>query len=224
MLYRHQLNPPQVRRRCRNPRCGAKLKAPTTDRRNAFCSKGCKVAYYNSRCLICENLFDRKTGRRVVCSRSKCRHQLERHPERFALSATPLAGVGHNASRNPIKSGLKIATKSGRPFRTVAGPGVPEINLRITPAEIPTSRANKAFAKYWQKAKRRAARLALIKRKTPPINIVGGYKFPNAPMIDLGPTAATPTPPPKPSIGDDLSIPAFLKRSTAKSEDNSNGT
>jgi hypothetical protein len=60
---------------------------------------------------------------------------------------------------------------------------VPEINLRISD-EVPASKANRDFEDHWRKAKRRAARKALIKRKTPPVNVIGGYRFPGAPKID----------------------------------------
>jgi hypothetical protein len=64
----------------------------------------------------------------------------------------------------------------------------------------------------------------LIRPNDPPVNILGGFKFPNAPVVDLNPI------PPKPEkqkfspeqqkrldeflaqIPDDLSIPAFLRR------------
>jgi hypothetical protein len=57
----------------------------------------------------------------------------------------------------------------------------------------------------------------LIKRGDPPINIIGGHKFPGAPIIDL----ASPHQRPlqlqhlndsRSQISDDLSIPSFLKR------------
>ena len=65
---------------------------------------------------------------------------------------------------------------------------------------------------------------AIIQRDTPPVNIVGGYRFPNALVIDLssietGIIPATPivsamTPPPPIVFADDLEIPKFLKRSS----------
>jgi hypothetical protein len=184
MLYRHQIDPPQVRHRCRNPRCSAQLKDPTTDRRNAFCCKGCEVAFYSARCRVCEALIFRKTSRRLVCERSKCRHELERHPERFALPATPIAELGPNASRKPIKTGTKISVKSGR------------------------AKANKAFIEH----QRRASAAAIFQRHVPPLNVIGGYQFPGAPEIDLGPIEMPPTAPARPDIGDGLDIPDFLKR------------
>jgi hypothetical protein len=196
MVYRHQPGPPQLRQRCRNPRCAGKLKAPAASPRNAFCCKGCEEQFYDGRCRVCEAKFSRKTKRRIVCPQSRCRHEFQRHPEQYFGLRYPSAPLGHNASRNSIKLGLKIGAKSGRGWRVVAGPEVPEINIRNP-----------------RKAKQRTARKALIKRNTPPINIIGGYKFPGAPKVDLRPTPAAPRAP-SVLVGDGLDIPPFLRRAS----------
>jgi hypothetical protein len=63
----------------------------------------------------------------------------------------------------------------------------------------------------------------LIGPNDPPVNILGGFKFPNAPVVDLSPLAEPvpilasqwePCAPTSP-ITDDLSIPAFLRRRPA---------
>jgi hypothetical protein len=48
----------------------------------------------------------------------------------------------------------------------------------------------------------------------PPINVLGGYRFPNAPAVDLALPRATAPAAPITFAGDDLSIPAFLRRDT----------
>lgn len=95
----------------------------------------------------------------------------------------------------------------------MAGPDVAEINLRIPP-DLPVSKANIAFVKYWKRLKRRAARRSIFKRTTPPLNVLGGYKFPNAPQIDLSPSPAVLSPaiPAELCTGDGLEIPPFLQR------------
>jgi len=91
----------------------------------------------------------------------------------------------------------------------VAGPELSEANLRIPPA-VPTSKADQTFREY---IKRESAK-AIFQRDTPPLNIVGGFKFPGAPEIDLSPTRVTSRAPAiGPSFGDGLDIPEFLKRS-----------
>lgn len=211
MLYKHTSDPPQVRLRCRNPRCAGKLKITATNPRDAFCCKGCEKQFYTRRCRVCEALFTRKTRRRIVCSRTICRYQFQHHCERFYGSRYPYAPIAHNVARNPIKPGLKIGAKPGRGWRHVAGPEGHEINLQIPPG-VPASRANKAFEEYWRKDKWHRAREKLIKRKTPPDNVIGGYQFPGAPTIDLSPTPATPKATARLPIGDGLEIPAFLRR------------
>jgi hypothetical protein len=153
MLYREQPTPPQVRHHCRNPRCANKLKIPADNPRDAFCGRGCERAFYNCRCRVCEQLLTRKTARRTVCWRSRCRHEFQRHPEQYFGLRYPSRPVGHNAEKTSTKSNLKTGAKSGRGSRTAADPEA-----------------------------------QLIQRTTPPVNIIGGYKFPNAPKIDLSPT------------------------------------
>ena len=58
----------------------------------------------------------------------------------------------------------------------------------------------------------------LVKRHSAPVNLVGGYRFPNAPAIDLSPIGRTMAPVAADAaaliatIDDDLTIPDFLKR------------
>jgi hypothetical protein len=231
MFYKQQATLLQVPRfHCRNPRCAAKLKSPALTRA-AFCCRGCEEQYYSRRCRVCETLFTRKTSRRQVCSRPKCRYQWKCHPEQYSGLRYPQAEVAHNGAKkgvrypsspmahnalaNPIKIGVQSGDKSGRGWRIVAGPEPPGINLRVPP-DPPTSKANAAFAEYWRKTKRRAARKAIIKRTTPPVNAIGGYKFPKAPTIDLKPISESSkiatSKPSQPFIGDGLEIPDFLRR------------
>ncbi|MFY9836116.1 MAG: hypothetical protein WAK55_06530 [Xanthobacteraceae bacterium] len=68
-------------------------------------------------------------------------------------------------------------------------------------------------------ARQRGDRDCPIKPDDPPINILGGYKFPNAPNVDLSPPPLTeitrsawkPCWPANPIL-DDLEIPPFLDR------------
>jgi len=181
MLYNHPADPPQLRRRCRNPRCGGLLKNPTDDRRAAFCCEPCARAHFATRCIVCEAAITKASRRRAVCWRSKCRHALQRHPGKYRLrvgqnaaktvSATPTAGLGHNAQENSAKSTLKTGTKLGRAYRIIAGPGADPINFENWPCP-PKPRG------------------VLIGRATPPVNVIGGYRFPDAPKVDLSSTHA----------------------------------
>ena len=209
MLYKHQPDPPQqVRYRCRNLRCGGLLKNPTDDRRAAFCCEPCQRAHFATRCIVCEAAIAKASHRRAVCWRSKCRHALQRRPEKYRLrvgqntaktvSATPTAGLGHNAQENSAKSTLKTGAKSARAWRVVAGSTpLHPINLQVDLSVLP----------------RTSVAPVLFTRTAPPLNVVGRgiFKFPGAPAFVLHPARAAPAAPAIP-IGDGLDIPAFLKR------------
>ena len=90
------------------------------------------------------------------------------------------------------------------------GPEQGDRQLRLATADAnAVERSNRTTNRqHW----RAAGTAALIQRDTMPINIVGGYKFPNAPQIEL--TAGDPQSPQNPtlSIADGDDLPAFLDR------------
>ena len=58
-----------IRRRCRNPRCGAKLKCETDRLRDAFCGTGCFEQFCQNVCIVCERPMRQKgRRRRQFCS------------------------------------------------------------------------------------------------------------------------------------------------------------
>jgi hypothetical protein len=135
-------HPPQVdtgfvRRRCRNLRCGAKLKRETNNPRNAFCCYGCVEQYYRNVCLVCERPLRRKGRRPRRFCRQKCKSEFHRDQSLFSdlfrLPATTLPGAVRNGVRSAHSMGLKIGTKRDRPFRIVAGPAanLDPINLAV---------------------------------------------------------------------------------------------
>ena len=187
MLYNPQPEQLQLRQRCRSPRCGATLKIPAANPRDAFCCRACERRFYSCRCRVCESLLTKKSQRRQVCGRSRCRHELERHPGPYFRARFPRAdlghnakktgtrypppGLGHNALAKPIKTGVPGAAKSGRAYRIIAGPAADPINFGNWP-DLPKPRR------------------VLIGRTTPPVNVIGGYRFPDAPKVDLSSTHA----------------------------------
>ena len=103
---------------CRNPKCRTKLKVPTSNSGEAFCSlkpNGCRDRFYRLRCYVCE---EKKTGRldAHTCGRRKCKNAI-RSLNRPQDTSRVEIGVG-----NSIKLGLAEGDKYGRPWRIVAGP------------------------------------------------------------------------------------------------------
>jgi hypothetical protein len=141
------------------------------------------------------------------------------HPSTHTENAGPVndPGAAVDASRNPIKPGTFSRLKTDRAWRQVAGPEQSDRQLRLATADAnAVERSNRATnRRHWCAA----GAAALIQRDTMPINIVGGYKFPDAPQIEL--TGGDPqSPPHNPTLaiadGDDL--PAFLDRGAGAHE------
>ncbi len=180
MLYRHQPAPPQVRLRCRNPGCGATLKIPAANPRDAFCCKGCEGRFYSCRCRVCEQLFSRKTSRRQVYRREQCRYALKANPRQFFLPLHNHAKQQNRSQRvhKPYKNRVESDANPGRGWRIIAGqPDFHPINLHSFSADPALS---------W--TGRRGP--VLFTRTTPPVSIGGGHKFPSAPIVDLTSTLA----------------------------------
>ena len=85
------------------------------------------------------------------------------------------------------------------------------MDVRLAAIGAAVKQARRANRGHWVKA----GNGALIKKHHAPVNVIGGFKFANAPVIDLGtvPTASSdPTPLPASTEGDGLDIPDFLVR------------
>jgi hypothetical protein len=114
--------------------------------------------------------------------------------------------------------GLKIGLKRGRPFRQIAGPELSPTALRL--ASLPldpelTARLDR------DRARKRASvdgRDPMVSAAGVPVNVLGGYKFPGAPVVDLSPTDppsdwAVPSLWKPTGAGTDMPpIPKFLRR------------
>jgi hypothetical protein len=213
----------QVRHRCRNPRCGARLRPAISHPRDAFCCRACFERFYRFRCLICEQPINRKTKRRQVCHRPKCRHEFRRHRERFFSTRYPASVLDHNGLRSADKTDPKIGTSAGRRFVQSAGSKLSATALRC--ASIPldpelVARLNRGcdlwrcqvFESATKNSKaQRALRLHFSRAA------LGGYRFPGAPAVDLPPLPsvewAVPSRwKPSPTAVDCPDIPEFLLR------------
>ena len=187
-----------LRHYCRNPRCCSKLPSPASDPRKAFCTRGCHSSFYLKRCLVCEN--DKPAGstaRRKLCRRPKCEGRYRKNSAHYSFLGADTTSAA-NASRNPIKSGIKSADFDDRPCYIVAGPKItaavyhcatlpvdPDIAARVSAAND-RDRIRKEIA--WSKPR-------------PPA--------PKEMQSDWRPCS------PSFPVADDLSIPDFLKREPA---------
>jgi hypothetical protein len=65
-----------MRKFCRNQKCRMKLPTPTSNEKEAFCTRGCYQSFYLHRCIVCEKAIERTTANRKICKRSRCRNAL----------------------------------------------------------------------------------------------------------------------------------------------------
>jgi hypothetical protein len=178
-------------------------------------------------------------ARRKLCRRPKCKTRYGKDTAHFSFPALGSAPAP-NGSRNPIKPGIKSADFDDRPWHIVAGPP-------LTPNQFHCATVADGPDCQWKggeyerlEGKNRAALRAhfrelaeqcLIQPHHPPADVLGGYRFPGAPTIDLSPLPAddtlkrsswTPCAPSVP-VADDLSIPDFLKREPAAVSESPDG-
>jgi hypothetical protein len=173
-----------LRHHCRNPRCRLKLKGPVENRRSAFCCRGCYRQFYAKRCLVCEEPLERTTPNKLLCGRRACARDFN------GLKAHGIVGryYPHKADeRNPITTGTISRLQTDQGWRVVAGSLTPaELRLAIVGAEHAT-RNNRGKREQY----REAGTEALINGHHPPVDVAGGFEFPNAPAVSLTTTVAS---------------------------------
>ena len=215
----------RLRRYCRNPRCRSKLPSPASDPRQAFCTRGCHSSFYLRRCVVCEAPFTKTRANQKVCRKARCRQAFRRTKERFRYYPTSAA---FETSKTPDFIGSKPPPANDRPWRIVAGPklGPSVLHCASAGATEAIEAINRTNARHWREHNAKAEEKCLIKRHDPPVNIVGGYKFPGAPAADLNPSDAKPVSTPSPTarllIDDSLDIPNFLRRASFDAPQRSN--
>ncbi|MFZ2079887.1 MAG: hypothetical protein WAV38_25220 [Xanthobacteraceae bacterium] len=211
-----------TRHYCRNPRCRSKLPAPVSNPREAFCVRGCHSGFYRTRCLVCEAKMERKTENQLICGKRRCRNALQ---ARQSLGRYRAPSAVIDPLKTSIKPGVKSGVATDRPWRIVAGQGLTAEQLHsATIADGPNcewkggeyQRIEARNRALLREHFRRLSAKALIQRHHAPFNVLGGYRFPDAPEIDLSPIAtAAPAPTAPAVVGDGLDIPGFLLRRRA---------
>jgi hypothetical protein len=178
----------QLRHHCR--RCKQKLEEPMENPRSAFCCRGCYRQFFAKRCLVCEKEIRRTAGHQKLCGSLACRrgyrdivaHRLE---GKFGAKP-PCPSDGTSPSANSVKIGVRAPEKANRPRRMAPGTlSDTELRLARLPVDrVTAARTDRVNREYW-----RDDSTTLIKRHHPPVNLVGGHRFRDAPNIDISPTA-----------------------------------
>ena len=165
---------------CRHRKCRTKLKKPVSNKREAFCSRGCHTSFYLKRCLVCEGPLQRRNKTQKVCRKSRCRNAW-RAKAGFGRYC-PSNSVSL-ASKTPNFIGSKSALKSNRAWRQIAGPKLSPSQLQcaLVGAEEAVAEAHQKNRPDWHKHNAKA----LLQPHHPPVNILGGYRFPDAPEVKL---------------------------------------
>jgi hypothetical protein len=119
---------------CRHRICRTKLKKPVSNRREAFCSRGCHTSFYLNRCVVCEDPLQRRNKTQKVCRKSRCRNAW-RAKARFGPHL-PSSSV--SLASKPLDSiSPKRAPKPDRAWAQIAGPKLTTSQLRIAPSLAP---------------------------------------------------------------------------------------
>ena len=165
---------------CRNRKCRSKLKSSVSNPREAFCARGCHTSFYLRRCLVCEGPLQRRNKTQRVCRKSRCRNAWRARAGFGRYS--PSTGVSL-ASKTLDFIDSKRPLKPDRAWRQIAGP-------KLSPSQLYS--AWSALRKPWPNLTRKIAPTgrkhnakALIQPHHAPVNILGGYEFPNAPDVKL---------------------------------------
>ena len=185
MLLREKQTPPQLdlptfRTYCRNPKCRGKLKIPVESERDAFCCRGCFTAFYRRRCLVCEQLFDRKTENQRICRRAKCRSEFRRDRAHFLGGRYPSGPLADICPKSARKMGVYKPPFSGRPWRQVAGPDLGPNFLAAVVPDGPNCQWKGGEFERLEAQNRAALQAHFVKLAMPPANLLGGYRFSGA--------------------------------------------
>jgi hypothetical protein len=174
------MNPSNIRTYCRDPKCRCALPQPAEERR-AFCSRGCYDRFYRTRCKVCAE--PSVNGRLHAKS---CAYAHRQNPELYAykkLSKTEdgeLSPKRRSDERNPYKTGLKTRGRTWGPV--LSDDEYWLASLPLHPIDAARVKAANDPRKIWQETS--WCRKVIFGPDDPPLNIIGGYKFPAAPVVD----------------------------------------
>jgi hypothetical protein len=216
----------EVRHYCRNPKCRMRLPEPVSNKREAFCTRGCHQSFYRKRCVICEKSIERTVYNRKICKNAICRSAFKANSALGGYSGSqsvkparevPVNQVLFSASKriDPLKSG----------WRQIAGPPltVSQFHCAILPGTaMDDALCIEARNRAALQAAEQAAKQAEIEANgyfTEPewheyVSPDACEKYNGRSWVTRFRSAAKPTPSAVLPIPEDLSIPAFLERRT----------
>jgi hypothetical protein len=193
---------------CRNPRCRLKLPEPVSNKREAFCCRGCHQSYFLKRCLVCENPKPGMDWK--FCRRPRCRSKYYGNPGFYdwpTRQMGPSASLTISNPKSAHSTGLKSSRLGdrARPWRIVAGRELTPTQLHcaiLPPDPQLVARLTRQHKQYYCDTAK-----SLIGPTDLPINKIPGLTRPRSP-IDRAALSALPLPA-------DLTIPDFLRRARA---------
>jgi hypothetical protein len=155
----------QNRKRCRH--CKMNLPEPTSNERQAFCTRGRYQSFYLHRCIVCEKAIERTTANRKICKKSKCRNALAA-AEGFGRYHADLARTYQSPKNPELMQKTLIPCGSASASDTVARSNRVCANFGIDQA-IRANRARIVGPKRvldveiggWERIRRAGARLAI---------------------------------------------------------------
>ena len=98
----------EFRHFCRNTKCRSKLKTPVSNKREAFCARGCHTAFYRKRCLVCEGPIERNRDDQKICGKAMCRSAWR---ARTGFGRYIGSSAAKLPSKKPVNKGPKGAPK-----------------------------------------------------------------------------------------------------------------
>jgi len=147
-----------LRHRCRNPQCRAKLPAPVTNAREAFCCCGCYTSFFRTRCRVCEELIGQPTrGARLICNRAKCKSAWR---VGLGFGRYPTLSRAESIREVPVNKGPKMGISDDRAFSwQVVAAGAPisanQYHCAIVGAVEGIAAAYRSNAAHWARSGRR---------------------------------------------------------------------
>jgi len=145
-----------LRHRCRQ--CRAKLAAPVSNDREAFCSRGCHAAFFRIRCRVCEKPIEQPSGGgvRFTCNKAKCKRTWRAG---FGFGRYRTLNHANSIQERPINTGPKVGVSGDRASWRVVAAGAPisanQYHCAIIGAAEAIAAADRSNRAHWVRPRRR---------------------------------------------------------------------